>query len=357
MSIGIVNANLNNIDQKISQVLNLIGYTPRRKRIFLKPNVVNIRKPRTGVITHPRVVEALLRHFSDYEITIGEGSIIGVDTKQVFEKTGYASLAKQYGVKLIDLNHEERAEVEWKYGVIKIPKILETHEYINVPTMKTHIVTKVTLGLKNQKGLLSPSDKMRFHKMGLHQPIKEFGDVARPDLTVVDGIICVEGDGPGLSGKPKRMDLIVAGQDLIEVDNVCCQIMGFDVNEIEHIPSVEVGEVKGLTVDEVRRPFLRARPFHKKFNVYYHPFNACSGCINSIGEGIRSIRSPIKLVRFLYWGLMRRLDLIAGSNVTLPEGAGRVICVGNCASRFARKNGLPLIKGCPPKPDDVREAI
>jgi len=357
MAVGIVKSTLDNVDEKINQVLSLIDFVPRKSKIFIKPNVVNIRKPSTGVITHPRVVEALLKYFSGHEVVIGEGSIIGTDTKEVFEKTGYTSLAKRYGVQLVDLNDAERVAVKWKYGVIKVPKLLETHEYINVPTMKTHIVTKVSIGLKNQKGLLSAADKMRFHKMGLHQPIREFVEVVKPDLTVVDGIICVEGDGPGLSGKPKVMDLIIAGTDLLEVENVCCRIMGFDANEIEHVPSVEIGEIKGLPIDEVKRAFLRARSFHKKFNVYYHPFDGCSGCINSVGEGVRSLRSPLKLAKFLYWGLLRRLDFVAGSNPVLPKNAGRLICVGNCAAKFAREHGLPLLEGCPPKPRDIAKVI
>jgi len=341
----------------IRKVLNLIGYAPTKNKIFIKPNVVNIRKPGTGVITHPRVVEALLKYFSGYEVVIGEGSIIGKDTKEVFEKTGYAGLADRYGVQLMDLNDAERVPIQWKYGTIKIPKILKTHEYINVPTMKTHIVTKVTIALKNQKGLLSVTDKMRFHKMGLHQPIKEFAEVVKPDLTVVDGVICVEGDGPGLSGRTKKMGLVIAGTDMIEVENVCCQIMGFDVEEIAHIPAVRIGEIRGLSIEEVRKPFLRARPFHKKFNVYYHPFDACSGCINSVGEGIRSIRSPLKLAKLLYWGILRRTDFVAGLNPVLPKVTDRVICVGNCAAKFAEQYDLPLIKGCPPNPDDVRGVI
>ena len=330
---------------------------PRRKRIFIKPNVANIRKPSTGVITHPRIIEALLKYFSDYEVVIGEGSIIGRDTKEVFEKTGYKSLAKRYGVELIDLNDVERVDVQWKYGIIRLPRVLKTHEYINVPTMKTHMLTKVTLGMKNQKGLLTPADKMRFHKLGLHEPIKELARVVRSDLTLVDGIICVEGDGPGLSGKKKKMDLIIAGTNMIEVENVCCDIMGFDVNEIEHIPSVKVGKIKGLTIGEARRPFLRARPYHRKFNVYYHPFDGCSGCINSVGEAIRSIRSPIKMSKFLYWGMVQRIDFIAGLKPAIPAGAKKVICVGDCAARFARRHELTLVKGCPPNPDDIKKAI
>jgi uncharacterized protein (DUF362 family) len=355
--VGIVKADLHTVDEKVTEVLSLINYKPKREKIFIKPNVVNIRKPRTGVITHPRVVEALLKYFSNYEVVIGEGSLIGTRTKEVFEKTGYMFLAKQYGVQLIDLNEADRVAINWKYGSIRIPKILQTHEYINVPTMKTHIVTKVTLGMKNQKGLLSAADKMRFHKMGLHEPIKELARVVKPDVTLVDGIICVEGDGPGLSGKPKKMDLIIAGTDMIEVENVCCQIMGFDAKEIEHIPAVSIRETKGLTIDEARKPFLRARSFHRKFNVYYHPFDGCSGCINSVGNGVRSLRSPIKLAKFLYWGILRRLDFIAGSNPDLPEDADRVICVGNCAAKFAQEHGLPLLEGCPPDPRDVKKII
>lgn len=357
MSVGIVRANLRNIDDKITEILNLISYTPSRRKIFLKPNVANVRNPRTGVITNPRIIEALLKYFSGYEVVIGEGSIIGKDTKKVFEKTGYTSLAKRYNVQLLDLNNAERIPIKWEYGVIKIPKILETHDYINVPTMKTHIVTKVTIGLKNQKGLLSAADKMRFHKMGLHQPIREFAEVVQPVLTVVDAIICVEGDGPGLSGRTKKMGLVVAGTDMIEVENVCCQIMGFDVGEILHIPAVSIGEIKGLPIEEVKKPFLRARPFHKKFNVYYHPSDACSGCISSVGEGIRSIRSPFKLAKLLYWFILRRTDFVAGLNPVFPKDSDRVICVGNCAAKFAQEYDLPLVNGCPPNPDDVRDAI
>ncbi len=54
---------------------------------------------------------------------------------------------------------------------------------------------------------------------------------------------------------------------------------------------------------------------------------------------------------------MRRLDFIAGRNPALPEGAGRVICVGDCATKFAQRHGLPLVKGCPPKPGDVKKII
>jgi uncharacterized protein (DUF362 family) len=81
-----------------------------------------------------------------------------------------------------------------------------------VAKLKTHIQTGVTLGLKNQKGLLLSEDKKRFHKRDLSGCIRAPSVVARPDLTLVDGIVGLEGDGPWRRGTPKEMNLLVAAK-------------------------------------------------------------------------------------------------------------------------------------------------
>ena len=61
---------------------------------------------------------------------------------------------------------------------------------------ETHDALAVTLGLKNMKGVVHPSDKKRFHKWGLAQTIVDLGQLAMPELTIVDGTVALEGVGP-----------------------------------------------------------------------------------------------------------------------------------------------------------------
>ena len=58
-----------------------------------------------------------------------------------------------------------------------------------MPKMKTHLQSSVTLGIKNQKGLLLTKDKKVFHRMDIHDALRQLSSAARPDLTIVDGII------------------------------------------------------------------------------------------------------------------------------------------------------------------------
>ena len=96
-------------------------------------------------------------------------------------------------------------------GTLDVPKLLRDCEYVNVPTMKTHGQTMVTLGVKNQKGLLPMGQKKFFHKKDLHACILALSEAVRPDLTVVDGIYCVE-------GRDERVGLAPAGvEDLREL--------------------------------------------------------------------------------------------------------------------------------------------
>lgn len=361
MAVSIVRADFKNVKEKIKEAIGLINYKPTKNKIFIKPNIVNsYGSPDNGVVTHPKVLEAILECFADYEVVIGEGSAVGQNTDEVLQVTGIKKLANKYGVKVLNLDTAERQEVKWKYGSLKIPKIVFTHEYINVPKMKTHHTTQVTLSLKNQKGLLFPKDKKWFHLQNLNDCINALAQVIKPNLVIVDGIICLEGNGPGdVVGKRKYLGLILAGQNAIEVDNVCCQIMGFKVKDIPHIPYVEHIETKGIPLVKVISPFLPPLDPLKKYNCYVHSYQPCSGCLETLSLSLNIIKkSPHKLLRFIKVGVIGRLDFITGINSCLPQNYGkRVICVGDCAKKCAKENNLPLIVGCPPLPEKVVKEI
>lgn len=355
MTVSLVRSNLDGAADGVLSALELLGYKPTGAPVFIKPNLPDYAPPGMGLFTEPAVVEGLLRYFAGRPIVIGEGAIVGRSAMKAFQRTGYADLAGRYGAQLLDLNDVPRVEFQWEFGTLRLPALLLTHEYVNVAKMKTHIQTGVTLGMKNQKGLLTPSDKKRFHKLGLNECIAALARAVRPALTVVDGTIALEGLGPWRFGTPVDMGVIVAGTDVEEVDNVCLDLMGFGHSDAPHIPPMEQVSTVGVQPHEVRRVFRMDYPGYFQYRkVYEHISDSCSGCNIALYRAIRSLqRSRLGKVRLLLNGQMRRTDIFLGSGDELPREHGRVLCIGDCARPLAQTHGFRLVRGCPPDPDDI----
>lgn len=364
MTVAIVRATTETVCASMDELLHLLGYHPRRPALFVKPNVADSAPPGLGLFTDPAVVDALLASLPRLPTVIGEGCIVSRDAGIALRKNGFGAVAERYGAELVDLEltHRQivRSRSSWDQvpglnGQLSLPAYLTTHEYINVAKMKTHVQTGVSLGLKNQKGLLLASDKRRFHRLGLNECIRALGEVARPDLTIVDAIVALEGNGPWRYGTPVPMNLLVGGTDLVEVDNVCLELMGFSHEHAPHIPPMQRVSTVGLSVAEARRGF--AFGYRGSFvyrNVHEHLNDSCSGCNLSLYRGMRAVKSsPLHRLRFYYRGVWRRLDVVMGHCEDLPPGHGKVICVGDCSRGLALKYGLPLARGCPPAPERV----
>ena len=175
--------------------INLDG----KKSAFIKVNIVRPKKPNSGVITHPIIVEALinvLRNLGLNQITIGEGPAAGVNVDTAFKTSGYLHLAQKMKVRLLNLNNTNYVKKEWDNGILKLPvDLLQSDFYINVPKMKTHFHCGVTLSIKNQQGLLTPQAKKENHcKFNLHQSLVSIAKVIQPDLIIVDAIHSMEGE-------------------------------------------------------------------------------------------------------------------------------------------------------------------
>ena len=354
--VAILSSTYRTAEEQIREALRLLDYRPQRDRILLKPNLVASPRwlpmggtPRSA-ITDIRFIEALLRVFDGHEITIAEGAPpTRVSTDVVLEKTGVAALAHKYGAELVNLDRAERVEMPWAYGTLRLPALLQTHEYINVPKLKTHMITRVTLGCKNQKGLLTRADKTRFHReLDLHAAIRALTDVVQPALTLVDGILGLEGAGPTV-GRSRRSRLIVAGRDVRAVDAACCDLMSIPLEQVQHLQRVPYRAV-GRSVEDVRQRFDAPREAVIG-NVHFHAISTtCSRCPQSAQDGMAAFwRSPDHLLRGTWSCVLNRTDVISGQVQEIPSTAsGRVVCYGDCTRELAERRGLQWIPGCPP---------
>jgi uncharacterized protein (DUF362 family) len=144
---------------------------------------------------------------------------------------------------------------------ITVPRLVIESAVISAAKLKTHVDTGVTLGMKNMFGLLPDKFKGKYHLKGISKVVVDINTVLRPALTVIDGFVGMEGQGP-IDGTPVQMNLIIAGTDPVATDATACRVMGINPHEITHIrKAFEKGlgkseaQVVGEKLETVTRPF------------------------------------------------------------------------------------------------------
>ncbi len=292
-------------------------------KVLIKPNIIRPEKSRIGGVTNVRVVKAVVRLVNEIapgqlDIVIGEGCPYPMDYDvhyslsdkpqwvKLWDVPGYQDLITDpdlegINFRLLDINGPWEdlvyAEIpgggyaDCHNGMMWIHKeVLNADVHISVPVMKTH-TTGITLALKNNIGLY-PSTKYGFHKqLGVpqnnistflwHQQYpqewreEEIVDaviMGGIDFVVVDALACLEGiNAPRISNgvvtNQVRMNMILAGTDMVAVDHVSARLMGLNPDDIAHIALAEKAglgvndpdniEVVGSTIEESWKRFQK----------------------------------------------------------------------------------------------------
>jgi len=156
-----------------------LEHMPAQARVFIKPNIVFWTRatafPKWGVITTSRIVEdviILLKERGVDDITIGEGTVTmrPKDTAtpaHAFETLGYNVLKQKYGIKYINVFERPFEKVDLGDGVELSfnTDILNSDFVVDLPVMKAHNQTVVSLGIKNLKGTIDIPSRKRCHTM------------------------------------------------------------------------------------------------------------------------------------------------------------------------------------------------
>ncbi|MGD9300899.1 MAG: DUF362 domain-containing protein, partial [Desulfobacterales bacterium] len=146
-------------------------------RVYIKPNIVFWTKatnfPKYGVVTTSRVVEdmvVLLKDRGIDDISIGEGTVLR-DPKDMeaqmhaFKTLGYGELKNRYGIKFINIWERPFETVDLGDEVVLkfSSDILNSDFVVDLPVMKTHSMTVVSLGIKNLKGMIDIPSRKKCH--------------------------------------------------------------------------------------------------------------------------------------------------------------------------------------------------
>jgi len=191
-----------------------------------------------GAVTSPWVVEGVIQAIKGYvgQIYIVESDQVLVNSEKALRQTRIDRVCKKNGVPYVNMSKGTFERVHLNHGLlltdIDVPEILRRTELITIPVMKTHDKTTITGAIKNQWGCL---DKFRHnYHMVVNEVLVDINTVIRPCFAILDATVGLEGNSPK-SGRPKVVDLVLASGDIVALDTIQAEIMGFDSRGIRHI--------------------------------------------------------------------------------------------------------------------------
>ena len=246
----------NAVSAGVREALGLLGgmgkFVRAGDRVLLKPNMLEGLPPECAVTTHPEVVRAMIRQVKEIGATPVVGDSPGVTgTLKAAERCGLMAVCRDEGVELAAF--DATAEFPFPEGrtikKFQLSQVLtRVDKVISLAKMKTHTFMGLTGASKNMFGCIVGMQKAQFHLRT--QQRKEFAgmlaDLAmlvKPVLSIVDGIVGMEGNGPR-NGRPKKAGILLAGENCFAVDVAMAALMGF---RPEDVPLSALALSRGLT--------------------------------------------------------------------------------------------------------------
>lgn len=210
-------------------------------RVLVKVNICGGVPENNSTFTSLDVADALcdLIQGAGGVPTFADADMVWIKFKEAARDSGYTKWAEEKGVDLINLSETPVVNFDFgpdsALGTEKVSMMaIQADLIISVPAMKTHLLTGVTLAMKNMYGTFPDIDKAKFHKKSIESVIYEINSAFTPNLVIIDGTVGGEAVGP-LSARPLYYQTIIASDDVVQADSVAGQMIGYKPLDITHI--------------------------------------------------------------------------------------------------------------------------
>ncbi|WP_195938325.1 DUF362 domain-containing protein [Romboutsia sp. 1001713B170131_170501_G6] len=246
------NYDYENVKNAISKNLKDLGglerYINPNSKVLIKPNLLMKKSPKEATTTHPMVVKVVCEMLLNLncKIIIGDspgGPYTVSSLKSIYKSTGMKDIADELGV---ELNHdiseikvENKNAKALKYMNIITP-ITKVDHIINICKLKTHGMATFTGGVKNLYGSIAGLQKAEIHyrfpneEIFCEDVLLDICSYVNPSLTIMDGIIGMEGEGPS-AGIPRNIGVTLASPSPYMIDIVACRVINLDINKVPTI--------------------------------------------------------------------------------------------------------------------------
>lgn len=245
-------------------------------RVLCKVNLLMPVAPERAVTTHPELLRAVIREVRG----AGGVPLVGDNPaapgqRIAMMRAGLLDVVRSEGAELADMRPTLRVEShrESGYQAFELSRAaLDADLLLNLPKLKTHALTYLTLALKNLFGLIPGLEKSRWHYraqspedfasliVDLYAAVTAHRGSPPRILHLLDGVTALDGDGPGIGGRPRESGLLLASEDGVALDRVACQLVGLDPTRLL---TCTLAEERGLGCATPEQIDLAGDPLHQ----------------------------------------------------------------------------------------------
>jgi uncharacterized protein (DUF362 family)/Pyruvate/2-oxoacid:ferredoxin oxidoreductase delta subunit len=232
------------------------GGIQRNSRVVIKPNLLAPASPDKAVLTHPLIVKAAAEYVLDKGavVQISDSPAVG-SFEKILKESGIKNALQGLDVKYVPFKKSVRIDVGEPFKTIEIAAdAIKADVVINLPKLKTHTHMLLTLGIKNLFGCIVGLKKPEWHlRAGVDKEmfaslLVKIYQAVNPSITIIDGILAMEGQGPGRRGKPKPLGVVMAGSNAAALDATVCTMLGL---QPDNVPTNKTAADFGLLDDEI----------------------------------------------------------------------------------------------------------
>lgn len=244
------------VSDALQKCLGLLGGLPAlirpKSTVFVKINHLSpASRPERGIVTHPVFAGEMLKLLKEMGCTVTVGDDIQSHSDDGFAISGYRQTCEAIGIRLVNLKEAGFKKISLTGSRLKTiyvsPLLLDADFIVNLPKLKTHSFTIFTGAVKNMFGAIPHGLRIDCHRRfprndQFSEMLVDIYSSIRPHLTIMDGAVAMEGEGPG-AGRCRNLGVVAAGRDGVAVDAVTSKIIGF--NPL-HILTTADADLRGI---------------------------------------------------------------------------------------------------------------
>jgi len=220
----------------VFEMMNALGgdMIENHSRVVIKPNLLVPAKPEQAVLTHPLIVKAVVEYVLEQGAHpyVCDSPAMG-SFDRLLKESGIRDALRGLDVTCQPFRNSTHIDIGEPFGRIEVAEeAVDADFLINLPKLKTHSQMLLTLGVKNLFGCVVGFRKAEWHlRTGVNRDLfarllVQIHQALKPFMTVMDGILALEGDGPGKGGTPRELGLLLASNSAPALDDTVCRLLG-----------------------------------------------------------------------------------------------------------------------------------